>query len=99
MLFKEILSIDLEEVQNKDDFYKAAKNLSLSLTEKDDWDSIFCKLFMEKIEPHLLQQKACFVTHYPIQMGALAAQETIYDNDQGLKQKPFVERMEAFCLE
>jgi lysyl-tRNA synthetase class 2 len=42
---------------------------------------------MEKIEPFLLEQKACFVTHYPIQMGALAAQEP---------SKPFVERVEAY---
>lgn len=102
-LFQDILSINLEEVQNRDHFYEKAKKLSSSITEKDDWDSLFYKLFMEKIEPFLEQQKACFVTHYPIQMSALAAQETLKGSNETEKntsihktQKPFVERMEAF---
>jgi elongation factor P--(R)-beta-lysine ligase len=102
-LFQDILSINLEEVQNRDHFYEKAKKRSPSITEKDDWDSLFYKLFMEKIEPFLEQQKACFVTHYPIQMGALASQESIKSPDKNEEntsikhiQKPFVERMEAF---
>ncbi len=102
-LFQEILSINLEEVQNRDHFYEIAKKMSPSISEHDDWDSLFYKLFMEKIEPFLGQQKACFVTHYPIQMGALAAQEFIknpVENENKIPvksvQKPFVERMEAF---
>ena len=96
-LFKEILSIDLEQVQHRDQFYHKAKNLSPSIVETDDWDSLFYKLFMEKIEPFLEQQKACFVTHYPIQMGALAAQECVnHPIHSETLFKPFVERMEAY---
>ncbi|APJ03495.1 amino acid--tRNA ligase-related protein [Silvanigrella aquatica] len=102
-LFQDILSISLEHVQNTEQFYLKAKNLSPSITKNDDWDTLFYKLFMEKIEPFLEKQKACFVTHYPIQMGALAAQERVKSN-RSLEQndsienetKPFVERMEAF---
>lgn len=102
-LFQDLLGINLEEVQNTEQFYNKAKNLSPSITENDDWDCLFYKLFMEKIEPFLLQQKACFVTHYPIQMGALAAQEIeahkINEENKEVDSytyKPFVERMEAF---
>lgn len=86
-LFADLLGLRLEQLQDRNDFYKKAKSKSISLVDTDDWDSIFCKLFMEKIEPFLEKQKACFVSHYPIQMGALAAQEP---------GKPFVERAEAF---
>ncbi|MBX9836851.1 amino acid--tRNA ligase-related protein [Silvanigrella sp.] len=95
-LFKDILSIDLEQVQNRDLFYEKAKLQSHSIVESDDWDSLFYKLFMEKIEPFLLQQKACFVTHYPIQMGALAAQETSLNSNNETIHKPYVERLEAY---
>lgn len=86
-LFSDLMGLKLDQLQDRDVFYKKAKPHSVSLVDTDDWDSIFCKLFMEKIEPYLARQKACFVTHYPIQMGALAAQE---------EGKPYVERAEAF---
>ena len=86
-LFTNILHLDLNQLQKKEDFYKAAKPLSHSIVTTDDWNDIFCKLFMEKIEPYLKEQKACFVTHYPIQMAALAAVE---------KGTYFAERAEAF---
>lgn len=88
-LFQDLLDLKLEELGDRDLFYKNAKPHSISLVDTDDWDSIFCKLFMEKIEPFLAEQKACFVSHYPIQMGALAAQEG---------SKPFACRAEAFLF-
>ncbi|KAB8032223.1 amino acid--tRNA ligase-related protein [Fluviispira multicolorata] len=100
-LFKKLIHIDLEEVQDRDIFYAKAKQLSPSIIETDDWDSLFYKLFMEKIEPFLKEQTACFVTHYPIQMGALAAQEVIFvknKNQQSNSTKPFAERCEAFLF-
>ncbi len=88
-LFKTCVDLNLQQLQNEADFRKAASEHSISIVESDDWDSIFCKLFMEKIEPYLKEQKACFVTHFPIQMGALAKKE------KGL---PFVERFEAYLM-
>lgn len=86
-LFKNLLKLDLNTLQQRDDFYKAAKPLSFSVVESDTWNDIFCKLFMEKIEPYLKEQKACFVTHYPVQMAALAAAE---------EDTHFAQRGEAF---
>ena len=95
-LFKKQLGLNLEHLQNRDQFYDQAKHLSHSITTQDDWDTIFYKLFMEKIEPFLLTQKACFVSHYPIQMSALASQEKIKTSDGKIQERPFVERMEAY---
>jgi lysyl-tRNA synthetase class 2 len=95
-LFFNILSIRLEEVQERNSFLKIAQPHSPSITDHDDWNTIFCKLFMEKIEPFLTKQKACFVTHYPIQMGALAQAESTRIINKTSTESVFVERMEAF---
>lgn len=98
-LFKKLININLAEVQDRDIFYAKAKDLSFSIVESDDWDALFYKLFMEKVEPYLKEQVVCFVTHYPIQMGALAAQEVEPDKVQNsLIKKPYVERCEAFLF-
>lgn len=92
-LFQKILSLDLQQLQSTQDFYEASKRISpLSIRDTDTWDDLFCKLFMERIEPFLKEQKACFVTHYPIQMAALAAQ-AFDGSGQAL---PFCLRGEAF---
>ncbi len=64
--------MDLSVLQCDEDFAAAGQKISNSVNATDDWDSVFCKLFMEKIEPVLANEKACFVTHYPRRMGALA---------------------------
>lgn len=72
-LFRDIVGIDLTPLDNLEEFRCKAALKSISIVQSDTWDDIFCKLFMEFIEPFLLLQKACFVTHYPKRMGALAA--------------------------
>ena len=94
-LFLKILGLQLNSLQKVEDFYKAAQPLSLSIVPTDTWNDIFCKLFMEKIEPYLKEQKACFVTHYPIQMAALAAPETIIEGEKEITTN-FVHRAEAY---
>ena len=87
-LFLEILNCNLNELQNTKDFYEATKKHSPSLRETDTWDDIFCKLFMEKVEPLLQREVACFVTNYPIQMAALACENP--------ENKNFALRAEAY---
>lgn len=72
-LFKEILDLDLNSFDDTDVFRKVASKKSISVTVTDTWDDVFCKLFMEYIEPFLMEKEACFVTSYPRRMGALAA--------------------------
>jgi len=89
-LFLKLLDINLDNLQNTKDFYSATSNLSPSVRKSDTWDDIFCKLFMEKIEPFLKEQIACFVTSYPVQMSALA------ENDR--KSPFYVQRAEAYLF-
>jgi lysyl-tRNA synthetase class 2 len=72
-LFKKLAHIDLAKMSDAQVFQQSARPLSPSIVDTDTWDDVFCKLFMELVEPFLAQQKACFVTQYPARMGALAA--------------------------
>lgn len=86
-LFLRQTGIDLAQVQDPDVFRKEASQHCVGINTNDNWDSIFFKVFFEKIEPFILSQRACFVSLFPRQMGALArvASEPI-----------FVERFEAY---
>jgi lysyl-tRNA synthetase class 2 len=87
-LFQSLLKIDLAVTQDVDDFRKVGMTKCTSVVTSDSWDDVFCKLFMEFVEPFLASQKACFVTEYPEQMGALAAKT------EG--RSAFVDRFEAY---
>lgn len=71
-LFQRVVGIDLNSFQDVEVFRTTAARVSASIVASDTWDDVFCKLFMEFVEPFLQSQGACFVTHYPEQMGALA---------------------------
>lgn len=75
-LFQKLVGLDLSEMNDAEVFRQKARHKSPSIVDSDTWDDVFCKLFMELIEPFLAQQKACFVTQYPMRMGALAALNT-----------------------
>ena len=47
-------------------------NQSIRIGEKDDWVTIFFRIFLEKIEPKLGRTKPLFVMDYPAQMGMMA---------------------------
>ena len=62
----------LPEKIEKKDLEKACRILSLSVTEDDQWDDLFFKIFINYVEPKLGIERPLFLTDYPIQMGALA---------------------------
>ena len=72
-LFQKLAGLDLSKMKDAEVFRQMARPKSPSIVDTDTWDDVFCKLFMELVEPFLAQQKACFVTQYPTRMGALAA--------------------------
>jgi lysyl-tRNA synthetase class 2 len=87
-LFNSILDIDLEKMSDVQIFRDSASHRCTSVVPTDSWDDVFCKLFMEFVEPILAQKEACFVAYYPQQMGALAAKNT--------KLNGVVDRFEAY---
>lgn len=93
-LMKSCAGLDLEALQDVEAFRVAARLVCSSVVPSDDWNDIFCKVFMERVEPELARHGACFVTHYPLQMGALARREGGVEGSG----KPFVERFEAYLF-
>jgi lysyl-tRNA synthetase class 2 len=93
-LFKACAGLELDSLQDVDVFRAAARTACGSVVPTDDWNDVFCKVFMERVEPELARHGACFVTHYPVQMGALARREGGGEG-QG---KPYVERFEAYLF-
>lgn len=87
-LFSTVLDIDLEKMSDVDNFREIAARKCTSVVPTDTWDDVFCKLFMEFVEPFLAQKEACFVAYYPQQMGALAAKNAQTDG--------VVDRFEAY---
>lgn len=75
-MFKSILDIDLDKMSDVQVFRECAARKCTSVVPTDTWDDVFCKLFMEFVEPFLGQKEACFVAYYPQQMGALAAKNS-----------------------
>ncbi len=53
-------------------FRRAAKRLGITPGEKDDWDDIFFRIFLDRIEPHLGIPSPTILHGYPASMAALA---------------------------
>ncbi len=56
----------------RDDLLGAARSAGLRVDESDDWDQVFFRLFIEKIEPHLGKDGPLLVRGYPPSQAALA---------------------------
>ncbi len=65
---KDFSGINLEEIQDIEDFRKVAKENGYSEVEEYDWQTIFELIFANDIEPNLPEDKPCFVYDYPVQL-------------------------------
>ncbi|MBL8672585.1 MAG: EF-P lysine aminoacylase GenX, partial [Alphaproteobacteria bacterium] len=57
---------------DRDSLAQAAGAAGLRAASGDDWDAIFFKAFLERVEPHLGHPRPTFLTDYPIHMAALS---------------------------
>jgi len=85
-LFKTHAGIDLEKTQTTASLKNAASGLNIHFQAEDDWESLFFRIFLEKIEPKLGFPKPTFVMDYPLCMGQMAKK----------KDGPWVERIELY---
>ena len=53
-------------------FAKAARGIGITIAADDDWDAIFFKIFLDRIEPKLGHPVPTLLTDYPIHMAALS---------------------------
>jgi EF-P lysine aminoacylase GenX len=73
--FRRWAGIDLGACLDQNKLYTRLKEIGfVSANETDNWDDLFNKVLIEKIEPMLKDQGAVFLIDYPIQLAAMARQ-------------------------
>ncbi len=71
-VFQRYVGIDLDGTEHIEQLQAAARAHSIHFQETDDWETLFFRLFLERIEPHLGRPVPQFVTDYPVSMGQMA---------------------------
>jgi lysyl-tRNA synthetase class 2 len=72
-LFKEFLNFNLTPQTSKDEMIELANSLSMrDISEQDDWDDVFFRIFITSIEPNLDTESLTIIEKYPPSQAALA---------------------------
>ena len=71
-LFLEKTGISLPDCYDLSDFKKTAADHGFRVQSDDDWESLFFRIYLEKVEPGLGIPKPLFITDYPARMGLMA---------------------------
>jgi lysyl-tRNA synthetase class 2 len=64
--------LDLAKHRSRDALAAALRERNVGFDERDDWDDLFFRLFLEWVEPHLGQGRVTIVSEYPASQAALA---------------------------
>jgi lysyl-tRNA synthetase class 2 len=75
-LFGEKTGKNLAEVMDLSAMRNLAQSLSVSIDNQDDWESIFFKIYLERIEPGLGLPRPIFIQDYPANMGLMARRKS-----------------------
>jgi len=87
-LFRKHVGIDLNKDLSIESLKKGAKAQKIRFDDKDEWETLFFRIFLEKIEPELRGCTPIFVKDYPVQLGLMAKRKQQNQN--------FVERLELY---
>lgn len=71
-LFLQYVGIDLFEKNSPQDMINAAKAHGLHFLPDDSWETLFFRLYLDKIEPFIGLTKPLFITDYPLSLGLMA---------------------------
>ena len=63
---------------DRDEFYKALKGKGFTgIDEKDTWNDLFFKLFIQKVEPELDQGRPYFIKDWPMSISTMAKRKGV----------------------
>jgi elongation factor P--(R)-beta-lysine ligase len=62
----------LTPTTGRDQLWQWASELGLNPSQDDDWNDLFFRIYMAKVETHLAQQEFCFIENFPRQQASLA---------------------------
>jgi lysyl-tRNA synthetase class 2 len=75
------------------DAHALAASAGARLREGEEWEDLFFRLLLERVEPHLGQERPTFLTHWPVAQAALARRDPV-DHRVALRFELFVCGME-----
>ncbi len=52
-----------------------ARSAGVRLRDREDWEDLFFRLLLERVEPHLGRDRPTFLTHWPVAQAALARRD------------------------
>lgn len=87
-LFKREAGIDLENSNTIESLKKAASSCGIQFQPDDDWETLFFRIFLDRIEARLGFPKPIFIVDYPLSLALMARKKE--DNPQ------WVERVELY---
>lgn len=70
--FESVLNFKLQPDTSRAELIVLAQSIKIDLAENDDWNDLFFRIFMEKIEPFLAEQGLCFLEKFPPQQASLS---------------------------
>jgi lysyl-tRNA synthetase class 2 len=71
-LFKEKVGIDLDHCQDTESLKNSLAKLNINFLPEDDWETLFFRLFIERIESDIGFSQPTFVMDYPYRMALMA---------------------------
>jgi lysyl-tRNA synthetase class 2 len=84
-LFLKYAEIDLVRSNSRDALASECKRLGLSFQEKESWDDLYFKIWLNLIEPKISANQAVFVTRYPKSQAALSVVDRDTDGSEWAK--------------
>jgi lysyl-tRNA synthetase class 2 len=70
--FQRWASIDLEACPDLDSLRAAARAQGIHCADDDEYDDVFFRVFLDRIEPSLGESRPHFLTEYPVSMAVMA---------------------------
>jgi elongation factor P--(R)-beta-lysine ligase len=68
-LFRERTGADLDPESDGSDLKRLARSLGVFHNPEDDWETMFTRIYLERMEPGLGADRPVFLTDYPLPLG------------------------------
>ena len=76
--FRMAAGLDLDNLMEWENLYRAGKSMNLSVGEMESWETIFNKIFLTYVEPALPAECPLILFDYPAEIPTLARQRGMY---------------------
>jgi elongation factor P--(R)-beta-lysine ligase len=86
-LFQQVLKVDLLPTSTEEDLRNILRNENLDWSESDDWNDLFFRIYIDRIEPALQTMGIIIVAEFPPQQKSLAR----------ITEQGWADRFEFYC--